>query len=169
MELALSTIQKLRHDHRALGDRLDEVSAWMKRAAAKAPTAPAWLAACRAVAELAERIPAHLHEENCVRCPNYSPCRGEKGHAHPPGAACVSGASEPKHHEGHDQRDELGEAVRGLAELVARTGARPDEGAWRAMGSGLAKMRERFEAHVEAEEKSFKKSVLDQGRSKPRA
>jgi iron-sulfur cluster repair protein YtfE (RIC family) len=158
MELALSAIQKLRHDHRALGDRLEEVSNWLGRAAAKPPTAPAWLAACRVVVELAERMPDHLHEENCVRCPNYTPCHT--------GAGCSGGDHAPKEHEGHLQRDELGEAVRGLAELVARAGSKPDEAAWRAMAAGLLKMRERFHAHVEAEEKSFKKTVLDQGRTK---
>jgi len=159
MEFALSAIQKLRHDHRALEDRLEEVGGWLKRAAARPPTAPAWLAACRVVAELAERMPEHLREENCVRCPNYTPCHT--------GAGCSDGGHAPKPHEGKEQRDELGEAVRGLAELVARAGSKPDEGAWRAMATGLLKMRERFTAHVEAEEKSFKKTVLDQGRSRP--
>jgi len=158
MELALSAIQKLRHDHRALGDRLEEVSQWLVRVAAKPPTAPAWLAACRVVAELAERIPTHLHEENCVRCPNYAPCHTGEG--------CSGGDHAPKAHEGNLQRDELGEAVRGLAELVARAGSKPDEGAWRSMTTGLQKMREQFAAHVELEEKSFKKTVLDQGRTK---
>ncbi len=165
MELALATIQKLRNEHRVLGDRLDAASAWLGRAASREPTAPAWLAACRAVAELSERLPAHLHEENCVRCPNYEPCRSEAEPAH--GAGCVTGAPEPTPHEGKQERDELGEAVRGLAELVARAGAKPDPKAWAEMSAGLTGLKKRFAEHRVAEEAWFTKSVLDSGCRKP--